>query len=199
MTHLFLVRHGQTDWNVEGRWQGHADVPLNAPGREQAANVARSLAEVGLRAIYSSDLIRARETAEALTAVTGLEVQLDPRLREIHQGEWQGLLVTEIQERYGQEFQRRRNDPLNVAPPGGETVLQVKERVVAAIEDIVRQHPLERVAVVSHGFALAVIQVHYQNRPVTDAWDMIPRNDEWRELIIQNNTPPATSPHSPLL
>ena len=199
MTHLFLVRHGQTDWNVEGRWQGHADVPLNARGREQAAHVARSLAEVGLRAIYSSDLSRARETAQALAAITGLGVQLDPRLREIHQGEWQGLLVTEIQERYGQEFHRRHDDPLNVAPPGGETVLQVKERVVAAIEDIVRQHPLERVAVVSHGFALAVVQVHYQNLPVTDAWDMIPKNDEWRELVIPNNTPTPTSFHSPIL
>jgi broad specificity phosphatase PhoE len=160
-------------------------------GRQQAAQVARSLSKKGLVAIFSSDLLRARETADALAALTGLEVQLDPRLREIHQGQWQGMLVTEIQERYGEAFQRRRDDPLNVAPPGGETVLQVKERVVDAIEDIVRQYPRERVAVVSHGFALAVIQVHYQNRPVTDAWKMIPENDEWRELFIPNHSPPS--------
>jgi broad specificity phosphatase PhoE len=194
MTHLYLVRHGQTDWNVEGRWQGQADVPLNEIGRQQAAQIAHSLSEVGMAAIYSSDLVRARETADALAELTGLEVQLDPRLREIHQGQWQGLLVTDIQDRYGQAFQRRRDDPLNVAPPGGETVLQVRERVVDAIEDIVKGHPDERVAVVSHGFALAVIQVHYQDRPVTDAWELIPENDEWRELIIPNQThPPANT------
>lgn len=193
MTHLYLVRHGQTDWNVVGRWQGQADVPLNERGRQQAAQIARSLSEVGLVAIYSSDLVRARETADALAELTGLKVRLDSRLREIHQGQWQGLLVADIQERYGQEFQRRRDDPLNVSPPGGETVLQVRERVVDAIEDIVQQHPDERVAVVSHGFALAVIQVHYQNRPVTDAWELIPENDEWRELIIPNHAHPSTN------
>lgn len=193
MTHLYLVRHGQTDWNVEGRWQGQADVPLNERGRQQAAHIARSLSEVGLVAIYSSDLIRAHETAGVLADLTGLEVQLDPRLREIHQGQWQGLLVTDIEEQYGREFRRRRNDPLNVAPPGGETVLQVRERVVDAIQDIVQQHPHERVAVVSHGFALAVIQVHYQNRPVTDAWELIPENDEWRELIIPNHAHPPSN------
>jgi broad specificity phosphatase PhoE len=191
MTHLYLVRHGQTDWNVEGRWQGQADVPLNVRGRQQAAQVARALSKLGLVAIYSSDLLRARETADTLAALTGVEVQLDPRLREIHQGQWQGMLVTEIQERYGEAFQRRKDDPLNVAPPGGETVLQVKERVVDAIEDIIQQHLRERVAVVSHGFALAVIQVHYQNRPVTDAWKMIPENDEWRELFIPNHSSPS--------
>lgn len=184
MTHLYLIRHGETDWNIEGRWQGHADVPLNNRGRTQAAQVARSLAGVGLKAIYSSDLIRASETAAALAATTGLAVQYDQRLREIHQGEWQGLLVTEIQARYGEQFHRRRQNPLTVAPPGGETVLQVRARVVGAVEDIVKEYPRERVAVVSHGFALAVIQVHYLERPIDEVWDMIPKNDEWRLLKI---------------
>ena len=76
------------------------------------------------------------------------------------------------------------NTTLTVAPPGGETVLQVRDRVVSAVEDIARVHPRERVAVVSHGFALAVIQVHYLDRPIDEVWDMIPRNDEWRELKI---------------
>jgi broad specificity phosphatase PhoE len=184
MTHLYLIRHGQTDWNIEGRWQGHADVPLNNRGREQAAQIASSLAGVGLKAIYSSDLIRASDTAEALASTTGLTVRYDKRLREIHQGEWQGLLVTEIQARYGEQFHRRRENPLTVAPPGGETVLQVRERVVSAVEDIGRKHPFERVALVSHGFALAVIQVHYLERPIGEVWSMIPNNDEWRELEI---------------
>lgn len=184
MTHLYLIRHGETDWNVEGRWQGQADVPLNARGREQIARIANALANAGLSAIYSSDLSRARETAQRLAEVTGLSVQYDPRLREIHQGEWQGLLVTQIQARYGEQFQRRKENPLTVAPPGGETVQEVRDRVVSAVEDIVRAHPSQRVAVVSHGFALAVIQVHFLKLPISAVWSQIPANDEWRELEI---------------
>ncbi len=184
MTRIYLVRHGQTDWNVERRWQGHADIPLNAVGLAQAEQVAHRLAGERLQAIYSSDLQRARQTAEALSRRTGLPVHLDARLREIHQGEWQGLLVTEIEARYGEAFQRRRMDPYNVTPPGGETVEQVRQRVVQAFEDILARHPTERVVVVSHGFALAVAQVHYQGLPIQQAWEMIPDNDEWRVLEL---------------
>lgn len=187
MTHLYLIRHGQTDWNVEGRWQGQSDVPLNKTGLAQAADMARSLQNDGLDAIYSSDLSRAADTAAALAQRTGLSVQYDPRLREIHQGEWQGLLVGDIRTRYGDAFQKRMLDPLNVAPPGGETVRQVKERVVAAVEEILSRHPDERVAIVSHGFSLAVIQVHYQKLPMEKVWEMIPANDEWRKLVINTN------------
>ena len=184
MTRIYLVRHGQTDWNVAGRWQGHADVPLNAVGLAQAETVAGQLAGEGLQALYSSDLQRARQTAGALSARTGLPVCLDARLREIHQGEWQGLSVSEIEARYGEAFRRRKLDSYNVAPPGGETVEQVRLRVVQAFEEIIARHSGDRVAVVSHGFALAVAQVHYQNRPIQQAWELIPANDEWRILEV---------------
>lgn len=190
MTYLYLIRHGETDWNVEGRWQGQADVPLNAKGREQAAQIARTLARVGLKAIYSSDLLRARETAQALVKTTGVTLHYDPRLREIHQGEWQGLLVTEIQARYGEAFQRRLENPLAVAPPGGETVEQVRNRVVKAIESILARYPSDRVAVVSHGFALAVIQVHYLGLSIEQVWERVPKNDEWIELRIEPHQTP---------
>lgn len=130
MTQLILIRHGETDWNVEGRWQGQADVPLNERGRAQAVQLAQELKDDGIDAIYSSDLIRALETAEKLSEATKLSVQIDRRLREIHQGEWQGMLVSEIQTRYADRFARRRDDPLHIAPPGGETVAQVKTRVI---------------------------------------------------------------------
>jgi len=184
MTYLYLVRHGETDWNVEGRWQGQADVPLNENGRAQAARIALALAGVGLKAIYSSDLLRARETAQALAERSSAPLHLDPRLREIHQGEWQGLLVAEIQARYGEAFRSRLEDPLSVAPPGGETAEQVKVRVVSAIEAIREQYPSDRVAVVSHGFAIAVIQVHYLGRSIRQVWDLVPENDEWIELDL---------------
>jgi len=184
MTRLYLVRHGQTDWNLEGRWQGHADVPLNDRGLQQAAQIAEALAGAGLKAIYSSDLQRARQTAQLLAEAAGLEVRVDARLREIHQGEWQGLLVDEIQARYGEIFHQRHRDPAAFAPPGGETAAQVKARLLEAIGEICRRHPDERVAIVSHGFALALLRTHFGNHPMTDVWGLIPENDEWIEIDV---------------
>ena len=182
MTRFILIRHGETDWNIEGRWQGQASVPLNERGREQAFQIARALAGIKIAAIYSSDLSRARETAEALASTSKLKVQFDVRLREIHQGKWQGLLVSEIQARYAEAFQQRMADPMSVAPPGGETALQVMERVVAAIEEIRQMHSDETVAVVSHGFAIACLLAHYQNLSIEKVWDLIPENGGWREI-----------------
>ncbi len=184
MTRLFLVRHGETDWNVEGRWQGQADVPLNARGRQQALEVAQRLAEEGLQAIYSSDLQRALHTAQALADLTGLPVRADPRLREIHQGEWQGLLEAEIRARYAERFSQRLQDPLSVAPPGGETVQQVRQRALSALAEIVSRHSQERVAVVAHGFILAVMRTHLEKRPIRQAWDLILPNGAWLEYEL---------------
>src|SRR4030067_2492051 len=104
VSRLILIRHGETDWNVDGRWQGQADVPLNARGIAQAEETAQSLSNVKFAAIYSSDLARARQTAEALSRIVGLPVQTDARLREIHQGAWQGLRVPEIEAQYAEAF-----------------------------------------------------------------------------------------------
>jgi len=188
MTSLYLIRHGQTDWNIEQRWQGQSDIPLNATGPQQAARVAAELVTVNFSAIYSSDLIRAYETALALSRINRLPIQREPRLREIHQGEWQGLREIDIQSRYGNAFQERKQQPLHIAPPGGETVVQVRDRVVSAVNDICIMHPDERVALVSHGFALALIQVHFSQMPIETAWQIIPANAEWRELEIDGST-----------
>lgn len=182
MTRLILIRHGETDWNVEGRWQGQADVPLNERGRQQSEAVAELLRDVPIEAIYASDLQRAYETARAIARVKGLPIQTDPRLREIHQGEWQGLLATEIKAKYAEQFERRQRDPLHIAPPGGETVAQVRERVTAAVEEIIRKHPHGTVVIVSHGFALALVLVHFQQRPVDQVWHLIPENS-WPKVL----------------
>ena len=184
MTRLILIRHGETDWNAEGRWQGHADVPLNSRGHAQAEETARSLAGEKIDAIYVSDLRRTEQTAEPLARAQGLEVRVDRRLREIDQGEWQGLLISEIQSRYADEFRRRRENPLEVAPPGGETALQVRERVLAAVQDILSAHPGQTVAIVSHGFALAVIRAYFQGVPIGKVWELVPKNGAIVELEI---------------
>jgi broad specificity phosphatase PhoE len=184
MTRLILIRHGETDWNLENRWQGQADVPLNAKGRAQARQIAERLKDDGLQAIYASDLGRARQTAGELARATGLEVRLDPRLREIHQGDWQGMLASEIETRYAWFFQKKPDNLLEHAPPGGETIGQVQARLIAAVQDIVQAHPGGSVAVVSHGFAIAVILAYHQGIPPEKIWDLLPRHDEINEITL---------------
>ncbi len=141
MTELLLVRHGETAWNAERRWQGHADPPLNERGRAQAEELAERLACERVDAVYTSDLRRARETADVLAARLGLEPVEDSGLREVDVGEWSGLTYDEIAERW----------------PGaerwqvGEAPEAMAERVVAAARRIAAAHPGERVLVVSHG------------------------------------------------
>lgn len=184
MTRLILIRHGQTDWNVEGRWQGQADVPLNSRGLEQAQQLAKELADAGIQAIYASDMQRALQTVQPLSRLTGLPVLSDPRLREIHQGEWQGMLVTEIMARYGELFHRRKEDPLAVAPPGGETLEQVQQRAYQVLDEILERHPHETVAIVAHGFVIALLRLRLEHRPVEDVWQLVPQSGQWLEYSL---------------
>jgi broad specificity phosphatase PhoE len=171
-----LVRHGQTDWNLEGRYQGQGDVPLNTNGRLQAKALACQLQSVPFAAIYTSDLWRAKETAEIIAKVLRLAVALEPRLREIHQGDWEGQLVEVIKARYAKLWKKRTIDPSSVRPPGGETVGEVAERVHAALRDIAFLHSGDSVLVVSHGLSLATVICRVHGIPVGRAYGVIPDN-----------------------
>lgn len=151
---LVLWRHGQTDWNVTSRFQGQADIPLNATGRAQAAAAAAVLATLEPDALWASDLGRTRDTAAALTAVTGLAAQLDPRLREIHVGSWEGLHGAEIGESDPEAYAalRRGEDVRRSAT--GETVAEVGERVAQALTEITgAAADGSTVVVTTHGLA----------------------------------------------
>jgi alpha-ribazole phosphatase len=176
MTELILIRHGQTDWNLQGRYQGQSDVPLNDKGREQARQLVAKLQHIEIDAIYSSDLVRARQTAQILAEAIDAPLVLDPRLREIHQGLWEGMLFQNIQQEYSRAFERRKSDPLQVAPPEGETVGQLRHRVLSALKDILEAHPNGRVAIVAHGLSLALILVELNGIPIQQVWDHIPPN-----------------------
>lgn len=175
---LWLVRHGQTDWNLAGRFQGQADPGLNETGRHQAALLAARLAGRPFDALYSSDLLRARETADRLADELGLPVHLDARLREVNHGEWDGLLRAEIEARFPQDWSERRRSPLTARPPGGETVLEVAERVQDVAADIARLHPRGEVLVVGHGLTLAVLACLSLCRPLAGVHERIPPNAE---------------------
>ena len=183
MTQLYLVRHGQTDWNVEGRYQGQTDWPLNGVGRAQALRLGRQLAGIPFTAVYSSDLSRARETAEILAAPSGLAVQLDPRLREIRLGEWEGQLMTEIATRYPEAWVERQSDPLRARAPGGESVAEMAKRVAEAAAAMVQAHPVGPVLVVSHGLALATLRCLARRRPLAEAYQTVPDNGQ-PEIVV---------------
>jgi broad specificity phosphatase PhoE len=184
MTRLILVRHGETDWNLEGRWQGQSDVPLNHRGLEQAAHLAHDLArDYPIDAIYTSDLSRARRTAEAIAVETGRPVHVDSRLRESNLGEWEGLPIHIIQDKYKDLFHRRLLDPWTVAPPGGETASEVRRRVAAALADIAARYPSQTVVVVTHGFVLAVAQTIHRGEAVERIWDLLP--DHVAPVIVE--------------
>jgi glucosyl-3-phosphoglycerate phosphatase len=154
---LVLWRHGQTEWNVSGRGQGHLDVPLDEVGREQARSAAARLASLRPSAIVSSDLARAYETATALADLTGLEVRQDPALREIHLGQWQGLTRAEVNEKFGDE--RRRIEAGEDVRRGvdGETMAEVADRAATALERAAAMTDGGRtVIVVAHGLSLRV-------------------------------------------
>jgi len=176
MTQLILVRHGQTDWNVEGRYQGQTDRPLNAAGRAQAEALARQLAPGQFAAIYSSDLLRALETAQIIATGLGLPVQVDRRLREINLGDWEGRQVAEIAAQYQGAWADRARDPGRSRAPGGETVAEVAARLADAAAHIARRHPGGTVVVVSHGVALATLICQARQRPLAEAYSLIPDN-----------------------
>ncbi len=178
MTQCCLVRHGQTDWNKKGLYTGQSDIPLNEAGREQAAVLARKLKGQKFAAIYTSDLIRARETAEIIAAAFGLPIHPDARLREINQGEWEGLHVEVIRMQYNDLWMKKQADPASVRPPGGETISEVAARVFAATDEIATKYPDSPVLVVSHGLAIATLICRAENIPIGQAYDKIPQNTE---------------------
>jgi len=145
MTTLLLVRHGETAWNAQRRWQGHADVPLNARGREQAVELAERLAREHIAAIYTSDLSRARHTADIVGARLGVPVMTDPDLREIDVGPIEGLTAEEAHRIEGWQ---------------GEPKEAHTARTLAAIDRIASRHPHECVLVVTHGGSMRRVHDH---------------------------------------
>ena len=155
MTTIYLARHGETDWNVQNRWQGHADPPLNARGRTQARDLSARLASVLFDAVYSSDLRRARQTAEIVAFGRGMSVFPDRRLREIDVGSWQGLTRDEIAERFP-----------DGSRPDGETLEAFRRRVLEAFGAIGRYHEGVNVLVVAHGGCARTIQRQLLGEPL---------------------------------
>ncbi len=163
MTTLIMIRHGETNWNVTGRYQGQADPPLNSKGIEQARQLAEKLADVKIELIFTSPLQRAAQTAQIIATHLQIPVYTDMRFAEIHQGDWQSRLRSEIENLYPDLFERWETEPWQVTPPGGEPLLEVQKRVFAAVDDIIEQYPTQHVGLVTHRIPIALIKIRYQS------------------------------------
>lgn len=192
MTRLWLVRHGETNWNIEGRYQGVSDVSLNDNGRSQAQEMGRILASNGVRyhAIYSSHLKRAYETAIIIAHWLKLPVFVDKRLREMELGEWESQLYSEINKKYPEKIKERLVNPAHAHAPGGESALELAERMSRAADDISAIYPGGDVIVVTHGMSIKTLstiasgdsfddiysQMPPHVEPVVVEWDPSPKN-----------------------
>jgi alpha-ribazole phosphatase len=154
---LILVRHGATDWNATRRFQGQTDVSLNLIGRRQAAAVARALRRDAVQAIIASDLLRTQETARVIAASLQLTVCSDPRWREMAFGDWEGLTYDVLQHRHPKRLAAWHDDPLQIAPPNGETLTHVANRVRAAWHDLRATYADQTAVLVAHGGPLRIL------------------------------------------
>jgi len=157
---LFLFRHGETDWNREGRLQGHTDTPLNATGLAQAEALAETLRRHRLDAVVSSDLMRAWATAQIVAEALGLPLLADPGLRETNVGAAEGLLWTDAKARFGESLTQRWYSADDVAFPGGETGIATTTRGLAALRRLAAEHPYRRIGVSTHGAMLRQLMKH---------------------------------------
>ncbi len=156
-TRIIAIRHGETAWNVDTRIQGHLDIPLNDTGLWQAQQVGQALAGEPVAAVYTSDLQRARVTAQAVADSTGALLVLEPGLRERSFGQLQGRTFAEIETQLPEEARRWRQRDPHFEPEGGESLIVFRERITRITDQLVQRHPGELVVLVAHGGVLDVL------------------------------------------
>ncbi len=188
MTRLILIRHGETDWNVEGRYQGQADPPLNEKGLEQAHQLVEELEGVGLEVLFTSPLLRAKQTAEVVADPLGIHLQIEPRLMEIHQGDWQTRLRSEIESLYPDLFHRWETEPWEVSPPEGEHLNQVQRRVNTALDEILTRHQGQTVGIVAHRIPIALIKMRFQGMDADIVRRLHLPNGYWEEMVVSDQS-----------
>ncbi|AEE96149.1 histidine phosphatase family protein [Mahella australiensis] len=157
MSRWYMVRHGQTLWNLEGKTQGQCDIPLSDKGRQQACAVAKAFEGYDVSNIFCSDLERARETAEIIGEKIDAPIDFLPELREMNLGCWQGLTSQMLSARYPQDYNLWRTDPSRVIISGGESLESFRRRIRYCIEIIISNECGKDIIVVSHGLTLKVL------------------------------------------
>jgi alpha-ribazole phosphatase len=184
MVRLLLIRHAVTAWTAPGRFQGQIDIPLSPYGRRQATALAQRLTAETLHMLYASDLQRTWETAWAIAAPQALYVHAEPRLREMAFGRWEGLTYAEIQQQDAQRLAAWERDKLHSAPPGGETLRQMSQRVRAACVDILVAGQDKTVGLVAHGGSLQLLLCLALGLPPQAYWQFAVSPASLSELCV---------------
>jgi len=170
---LLIVRHGETEWNAEGRIQGHTDIGLSEKGAEQARSLGQRLADRQIDVAYSSDLKRTSETAKLALGGRDITLNETPRLREYNKGIFEGMTLSEIQEKFPAEYPKYLEKDLSYAPEGGETTRDVSTRIASIFAEIKANHLDETVLVVSHGGVLRAAMVSLLGMPLEGNWSFV--------------------------
>lgn len=187
---LFLIRHGQTLWNKEGRYQGDMDIGLTRVGFRQARLAAKYLSKVDFSNIYSSSLRRAIDTANIINKTRNLKIIARENLKEINFGKWEGMKFDQINMMFHDDYQNWLADPYNNCPTGGESFKQVKERAVAEIDNIVNENEDgSSVAVVTHGGVILSLLVHWLQIPICRWKSIIQRQGAINIVVIDKGFP----------
>jgi broad specificity phosphatase PhoE len=190
-----LLRHGETAWNRERRYQGWTDTPLSPEGLVQAEAAARELKEHAFAAVYASPLRRARDTAAAIAAPHGLEVETDPAFMELGFGQWEGLTLDEARARDTALYEGWAKTPHLFSPPGGESLAQARERVLAGLERLRAGHPDEIVCLVAHGIPVRILILEVLGLGLERIWSLhsaptgiseLEFRDDWTALHRMN-------------
>lgn len=176
MGQVYIVRHGETEWNAQGRIQGHSDIPLSDTGRSQAQSAARRLSRVPFSVAYSSDLMRTHETAQIILGDTGTPLHTTPQLREYNKGVFEGLTVAEYERQYPDQFQASLKNDLDFAPTGGETIRETSLRMAGFVDEMLQNHLEDTVLVVGHGGSLRSLIVALLALPLEANWKFVMGN-----------------------
>lgn len=171
MTRFCLIRHGETQWNADGRVQGQLDIPLSEVGVGQARAVARALGGEKFDALYCSDLVRVRQTAQPLAEKLGLEVRLDPRLRERHYGVFQGMTYADAKEKIPEGYRRFREKDPDYDFESGESLSQFSERALACLSSLARENEGKSIVIFTHGGIVEMAYRHATGRGLSTPRD----------------------------
>lgn len=172
MAKLYLIRHGETDYNSELRFQGQIDIPLNQKGIEQAEKVADFFKDIPLKTIYTSTLQRARTTAEIIGKAKGIEPQETDALREMSFGIWENMNSKDIQKNYAKEWKDFFASPASTTIPKGESMSDVQKRAYPVVQQILDEHPEGDVAFVAHGGIIRVLICTMLGLDLNRAWHL---------------------------
>jgi len=170
MTRIIFVRHGETLWNDMGKYQGHTDIPLSMVGFEQAYKVAKRLKSEEITTIYSSDLKRAKQTAEIIALEHNLSVITKPEFREINFGVWEGKTFSEVKKQYPELLNIWLSEPENLYIPQGETFSQMLKRAWTGLIDVLNNHKSETITIVAHGGTIGAIICNILEIKLNNLW-----------------------------